>query len=210
MENKITVARFKPGETTTSAYGLKQWNYGQILRIEGLSLPPSVEVHFSLQERNGEAPRVLGTTEDGVTTVPIPNTMLENPSAYCDSYYIYAWIYLTDEESGQTKYTIKMRVGTRSKPADWVPPDEPDFGEQLKASVMKEREAAQGYAEEAGEYAEQARQSAEDARQMAEKNGFVKMQIEEDGKLYAYRTENLADSLNFNINENGVLEVEMS
>lgn len=209
MKNIVT-AKFKPGENSSTAYGAEQWDYGQILRIEGLSLPPAVEVHFSLQDRNGEAPRSLGETKDGVTTVPIPNSMLENLNAYGDSYYIYAWIYLTDETSGQTEYTIRIRVTTRSKPADWVPPDEPDFGEQLKASVMKERETAEESAKEAGGYAEQARQSAEDAKQMADKNGFVKMEIGDDGKLYAYRTENLADSLNFGINESGILEVEMS
>ena len=42
-------------DSFTSVYGVWQWDYGQILRIEGLQLPPVVEVHFSLQETCGES-----------------------------------------------------------------------------------------------------------------------------------------------------------
>ena len=134
MNNKITVAKFKPEETTSSACGLNQWNYGQILRIEGLSLPPAVEIHFSLQEKCGEAVRRIGTTKDGVTDVVIPDSMLENESCPCDSYYIYAWIYTTDETSGQTEYQIRAKVKTRSKPEAFDTPDAEElFREAIKA-----------------------------------------------------------------------------
>ena len=49
----ITTATFD-NDSFTSVYGVWQWDYGQILRIEGLQLPPVVEVHFSLQEKSGE------------------------------------------------------------------------------------------------------------------------------------------------------------
>lgn len=30
----------------TSVYGLDQYDYGQVLRIQGLNLPTAVEIHF--------------------------------------------------------------------------------------------------------------------------------------------------------------------
>lgn len=46
-------------ENYKSVTGLWQWDYGQVLRIQGLNLPKAVEIHFSLQESGGEAKRGL-------------------------------------------------------------------------------------------------------------------------------------------------------
>ena len=51
IEKKITTAVFEPGSTTANVYGLWQYDYGQVLRIQGLHLPSMVEIHFSLQVR---------------------------------------------------------------------------------------------------------------------------------------------------------------
>ncbi len=45
----MIIVNFK-NHTTKTAYGLWQWDYGQVLRIEGLDLPTATEVHFSTQE----------------------------------------------------------------------------------------------------------------------------------------------------------------
>lgn len=58
--------------------GIWQWNYGQILRIQGGNLPKVVEVHFSLQDKGGDSITRIGTTIDGATDVPIPDSFLEN------------------------------------------------------------------------------------------------------------------------------------
>ena len=116
MENKINIARFKEGYRTAEVKGIWQWDYGQILRIQGLNLPSAVEIHFSLDEHGGEAARRIGVAKDGVTDVVIPDSMVENESAYGDSYYFFAYIYLTDETSGNTEYKIRAKVTTRSKP----------------------------------------------------------------------------------------------
>lgn len=50
---KITTTVFEPGSTTANVYGLRQYDYGQILRIQGLHLPSAVEIHFSLKETGG-------------------------------------------------------------------------------------------------------------------------------------------------------------
>ena len=45
MANYVT-AIFTGGETKAVATGLWQWDYGQTLRVEGLNLPRTLEVHF--------------------------------------------------------------------------------------------------------------------------------------------------------------------
>ena len=132
MENKINIACFKEGSRTAEVKGIWQWDYGQILRIQGLSLPTAVEIHFSLDEHGGEAARRIGVTKDGVTNVPIPDSMVENESAYGDSYYFFAYIYLSDEESGNTEYKIRAKVSTRSKPEGFVSGGNDTFAEILK------------------------------------------------------------------------------
>lgn len=131
MKNNINIARFDADSNKAKARDIWQWDYGQILRIQGLSLPSAVEIHFSLQEKGGEATRRIGTTKDGVTDVVIPDSMIENESAYGDSYKFYAYIYLTDEESGQTEYEIECVVKTRSKPEGYV------SGDSTFADILK-------------------------------------------------------------------------
>ena len=49
----------------------------------------------------------------------------------------------------------------------------------------------------------------EAAKQVATKNGFCRMEIDENGHLILERTENMKDSLDFRLNEKGHLEVMM-
>ena len=214
------------GEYNYASDHLDQYDYGQILRLCG-ALPSPVEVQFSLQKTGGEAPRRLGTLVDGAIEVDIPDEMLRNNDT-TQNYYIYAFAYIRNDTSGETTHRIVIPVKSRPKPGEYLPPDQPDFPEQLIASVMEEREKAETARTEAEAwahghdnypemdednakfYAEQASESANDAQQAAAKNGYVMMRIEEDGNLYAYRTDNLTESLDFNINDNGELEVSMS
>ena len=143
MENKINIARFKEGSRTAEIKGIWQWDYGQILRIQGLNLPSAVEIHFSLDEHGGEAARRIGVTKDGVTDVPIPDSMVENESAYCDSYYFFAYIYLTDETSGNTEYKIRAKVSTRSKPEAFNKPEDEELFRQAIDAVGKSADRAE-------------------------------------------------------------------
>ena len=67
---------------------LWQWDYGQTLRIQGVKLPAAVEVQFSTTERIGETVTRIGVTQEGVTEVPIPDTLLEG-SGTTQDYTIY-------------------------------------------------------------------------------------------------------------------------
>lgn len=114
----MITAKFQKNYNFAAAYGLWQYNYGAVLHIEGLKLPPATEIHFSLQETGGESETRVGVTKDGATEVCIPDAMLENEDTTID-YAIYAYIYLTDDVSGRTVYKIKMPVKSRPKPSNF-------------------------------------------------------------------------------------------
>lgn len=135
----MVIANFEKGETSKKVRGIRQWDYGQVLRIQGLSLPTAVEIHFSLQESRGDCITRIGVTRDGVTDVVIPDSMVENEGAIGQEYYIYAWVYLTDETSGHTEYEIKLSVETRSKPEAF---DKPEDAEIFREAIKAVNEAA--------------------------------------------------------------------
>ena len=113
--NNITTAIFDTGTKYTNIVGLWQYDYGQILRIAGLNMPKTVEIHFSLNETRGSSVTRIGITKDRITDVSIPDSMLENENVK-QNYNVYAFIFLTDENSGNTEYRIKIPVKARPKP----------------------------------------------------------------------------------------------
>ena len=156
----MVTAVFTDNDDCARTYGLWQWDYGQQLRIEGLHLPTAVEIHFALQETGGEAITRVGTTKDGITTVTIPDSMLEgNGTAWTadKAYNIYAWVYLSDKSSGETIKRITMQVKSRPKPEAFEAPGD---GEIFREAIEAVNDAAKR-AEEAGDKAAAA---ADDAR----------------------------------------------
>lgn len=113
--NNITTAIFDTGTKYTNVVGLWKYDYGQILRIAGLNMPKTVEIHFSLNETYGNSVTRIGITKDRITDVFIPDSMLENENTK-QNYNVYAFIFLTDENSGNTEYRIKIPVKARPKP----------------------------------------------------------------------------------------------
>lgn len=148
----MIIANFED-ENYKRVTGLWQWDYGQVLRIQGLNLPKAVEIHFSLQESGGEAKKRVGFTKDGVTDVVIPDSLLENEEAI-DDYNAYAFVYLTDDASGQTEYKICMPVKARPKPEAFdKPEDEEIFREAIKA-VNNSAERAESAEQKSAQHAE--------------------------------------------------------
>lgn len=148
----MITAVFTDNDDYARAYGLWQWDYGQELRIQGLHLPTAVEIHFALQETGGEAITRVGTTKDGVTTVTIPDSMLEGNSTVWTAdkaYNIYAWVYLSDKSSGETIKRITMQVKSRPKPEAFEAPED---GEIFREAIEAVNDAAKR-AEEAGDKA---------------------------------------------------------
>lgn len=135
----MILVAFNSGCTSAqNTYGLWKYDYGQKLRIQGLDLPTAVEVHFSFSDTKGDSVTRVGVTRDGVTDVPIPDSFLENSDTAKD-YPIYAFIYLTDETSGQTEYKITMRVKARPKPEAF---DTPEEAELFRDAIAVVNEAA--------------------------------------------------------------------
>lgn len=156
--------------------GLWQYDYGQKLRITGVDFPEAVEIQFSLHEKSGSVITRIGTTTDGVTEVRIPDELLKN-EGHSQDYSIYAYIYLTDETSGNTEYQIVLHVKSRTKPEN--PSEEPlpepnifhDTVEAVNAAADRAEKAereAKASATEAGKYAASASESAATAEKTKE------------------------------------------
>lgn len=128
---------------------LWQWDYGQTLRIQGVKIPAAVEVQFSTTERIGETVTRIGVTQEGVTEVPIPDTLLEGGGTTQD-YTIYAFVYIENGDSGKTEYRVSMKVRARPKPEAHATPEE---GELFRQAIVAVAESA--------DRAESARKSAE-------------------------------------------------
>lgn len=142
---------------------LWQWDYGQTLRIQGVKLPAAVEVQFSTTERIGETVTRIGVTQEGVTEVPIPDTLLEG-SGTTQDYTIYAFVYIENGDSGKTEYRVSMKVRARPKPEAHATPEE---GELFRQAIVAVAESADR-AESARKSAETASDQAEDAKNAAE------------------------------------------
>ena len=110
MRSNITNVRFLVTNVAKTA-PLYQYDYGQILNIEGLSLPSTFEVHFS---NDGGATTTTAVGSENQVT--IPDTYLTSGND------IIGYIYLhTGAEDGETVYVIKIPVKKRQRPSDTPP-----------------------------------------------------------------------------------------
>ena len=164
----MVIVAFQPGEKYAVNYTtLDQYDYGQVLRIQGLKLPKTVEVHFSTQETGGTSITRVGVTKDGVTDVLIPDSVLENGDT-TQNYSIFAFVYITDTTSGKTEYRARLEVKARPKPEVPGGSDNPDV---FRDAVLAVRESALK-AEEAQ------RQADEDAKKTTEDRKTVEDAVE--------------------------------
>lgn len=178
----MVIVAFPPGEKYAVNYTtLDQYDYGQILRIQGLKLPKTVEVHFSTQETGGTSITRVGVTKDGVTDVLIPDSVLENGDT-TQNYSIFAFVYITDATSGKTEYRAKLEVKARSKPEVPGGGDNPDIFHEAVLEVRKSAEKA----EEAQRQAEGWAHGREDLPERTEDNAmYYARKASEDAKKTA-------------------------
>lgn len=164
---KIIDLKLDASDRDAERHGLIQYDYGQILRIHGLDLPPAVEIQFSYREKGGVTENRIGTTKDGVTEVQIPDVMLKNNGTTQD-YAIWVFVYVTDATSGNTVYRIKLYVDSRPAPGKiGEDPDESHILDEavnaVNAAADRAEQAeqnAKARAIEAGKYAASASESA--------------------------------------------------
>lgn len=144
MSTNIVVAAFGEfREVRTRA--LYKWDYGQILRFEGLNLPDTYIVHFSNDKVGGESVTMIGNA-DGVE---IPNECLTTGQP------VYAWVYLNaGADDGETVYSVIIPVKARPRPCEDVPtPVQQGAIEQAIAALNTGVAAAQEAAQDAEQIA---------------------------------------------------------
>lgn len=143
---------------------LWQYNYGQVLRIQGGNLQKAQEIQFALEETGGDSLTRIGITQGGVTDVVIPDTMLENNDSEVD-YPVYVFIYNRDETSGETVDKFVLNVLSRSKPEHTGGSDDGDaFGKVIEA-VNNAAERAETAEQQAAKHAEQTKSDAQQTTQ---------------------------------------------
>lgn len=150
----MVVAEFKGNETTKYVGDVYQYDLGQVLCIKGLNLPKFVEIDFALQETGSTTESEVGITRNGVTEVEIPNHMLINNDTNAN-YMIYAFVYLTDETSGETIRKIRISVKARSKPENFTAPEDVEIFHEAIKVVNESAERAETAEKQAAQHAEQ-------------------------------------------------------
>ena len=126
-----------------------QYNHGQKLQFVGVELPPYYEVHFS-NSINGEAKKQLGDSSG----VLIPFEYFQPGKS------IYAWIYITDSDSGITQRQVEIPIHKKAICTDEEPtPEQSDIIEEaigaLNSALDKvddRIEAALDSAKQSGEF----------------------------------------------------------
>ena len=165
---KIIDLKLDASDRDAERHGLIQYNYGQILRIHGLDLPPAVEIQFSSREKGGTTENRIGTTKDGITEVQIPDKMLKNNGTTQD-YAIWVFVYVTDETSGNTVYRIKLYVDSRPAPGEiGEDPEEKRILDEAVEMVNQAADRAEAAERGASDQAAAAEQSKTDAAESAE------------------------------------------
>ena len=155
MEKHNIHITFEPGATAAEIKeDVWQYDFGQVLQISGLSLPPVVEVHYANKDKDTALPQT-GVTEGGITTAPIPNEILEEKGSFT------AYIFVTDGESGETCYTINGYVNKRPRVKGFNAPEDQEI---LHAAVGAVNAAAERAESAEAKATEAAKQTAEDAQ----------------------------------------------
>lgn len=116
MALNITTAVIGSGcNTAVASPNLAQWDQGQILKIEGPTLPNSYQVEFSTENRATALPAI--GSADGVA---IPNELLQQSGP------IKAYLVLHEgEDDRETEYWITIYIRPRTPPEPITPdPDE--------------------------------------------------------------------------------------
>lgn len=114
---------FSNSDAVTDMASLTQWDYGRKIQITGVTLPDNVQIHFA---RDGEEAEIrLGSTVNNVTTVTIPDAILQKSGKFK------MYVFLTNDISGYTVKYATFNVRAREKPTDVVTPDNEDIVAEL-------------------------------------------------------------------------------
>ena len=149
----IITANFSGGKTSATTAPLWQWDYGQVLCVTGIDdLPQTFQMHFALQQKVGISTTVVGA--DGQVNIPNGYLIPGKP--------IYAWLYVSDEDNGETEYAIIIPVRERPMPDHYEISSVGEF-DGIVEQVAEYAQTAQTAADNAGASASAAAASADNA-----------------------------------------------
>ena len=152
-------AVFEDGCTRIRTLPIYQYDYGQLLVIEGLNLPTAFQAQFSNDPTGSESIERIGTN----SRVWIPNDLLRTGAP------VFAFIFLHDGESdGETVYRVDIPVMVRPElPDGEVTPAEQSAIDEAIAALNRAVELAEGYADASTASAQAAYESANDSEAWA-------------------------------------------
>lgn len=163
--NNVIVIRFGEYCCINAPY-LFQYDTGQVLRL--MDIADGAEVQFCNGNHNETTNKIVQNSQ-----VAIPDFLLQEQSD------IIAYVQVINEDNATTKKTVVIPVKIRTKPADYIAPeDEQSFREQMQG-IMNETKAI---AEESKEAVENFELSEEQIADIAAKvdltNYYEKAQID--------------------------------
>lgn len=145
--------------TLAQATPLWQYDYGQVLEINGLDLPATYQVHFC-NCSDSQTITVLGNA-DGVL---IPDNLLQTGKT------VIAYIYLhTGADDGETEYKITIPVRPRPAPSD-IPPT-PEQQSALDEAIAALNSAVEDVEDIADGIPDQINAALEEAKESGEFDG---------------------------------------
>lgn len=160
----MVTALFKEGQKAATTTSLQKYDYGEVLRIKGLSLPRYVAVQFAVDGMSEALPSSIGETVEDVTDVLIPNSLLRS-NIKPWNYNIMAYVYIVSGNSGKTEYTITIPVKWRPKTGDDQAADD-DVAAVIGTAVEKMNTATQKAEAAANQAAETAAEISVDREQI--------------------------------------------
>lgn len=154
VENNVVTAILTNAQRTAKTRAIYQYDYGMVLRLEGVELPTAYEVHFS-NSLSGETIPKIGNA-DGVE---IPNNVLTSGAN------VYVWVYLhTGTDDGETVYHVQIPVTKRPEIGGAEPtPAQVDVISEAIAALNDGVERAEAAADGIEETVAEALQAAKDS-----------------------------------------------
>lgn len=163
MTTNIVTAKFCNSRRTTTR-AITQYDYGQILRIEGIELPDAYEVDFSNNQYKGDSKPQIGNSSG----VKIPEEYIKTGQD------IYAFIFLhAGASDGETFYWIRIPNELRPARTNEPPtPEEQSVIDETIAALNAGVEKVEGIADGMEEQIQDALQEAKDSGEFDGEDGF--------------------------------------
>lgn len=108
-----------------TVYGLWQYDYGQLIEIDGIVIRDGTAIHFAQGEKTIE-----GTIRNNQVAIPDYFLQFAEP--------INAYVFVVDENSGETIARVTLDIQARDRPPDYVTPDEPSYTRLLPPGWTEE------------------------------------------------------------------------